>query len=298
MTPRVAILAILGAVTIFGSNFALSRRATLDGLTPSDLTALRFGTAGILLLPIFLRAGARNCAGVGWSRGLMLAFTSGAPMSLLMNTGVSLAPAAHGAAFAPGTGTIVGLACGFLLFRLKPSALAVLGTGIIVAGLACLAVAGSRGGSSPVILGDLLFIIAGGVWGIYPFLVQVWAVGPITSTAVISVLSLAFLPAYVLFLGPRLAQVSPAIVAFHAFNQGILNVIVALWLWASAVKSLGAATAQRFPPLIPVVGTLSAIPVLGEWPGPLQAAGLGLIVLGLAATAFGNRPRRSAAAPS
>jgi drug/metabolite transporter (DMT)-like permease len=78
-------------------------------------------------------------------------------------------------------------------------------------------------------------------------------------------------------------------VAFHAVNQGVLNMILALWLWGSAVRTLGAAEAQRFPPLIPVVGTLLAIPLLGEWPGPFQAVGVGLIVGGLVVASAGPR---------
>jgi drug/metabolite transporter (DMT)-like permease len=70
-------------------------------------------------------------------------------------------------------------------------------------------------------------------------------------------------------------------VLFHAVNQGILNVVVGLWLWAWAASIMGAGAAGRFPALIPVVGTLSAIPLLGEWPVPLQLAGMGLVVIGL-----------------
>jgi drug/metabolite transporter (DMT)-like permease len=90
-------------------------------------------------------------------------------------------------------------------------------------------------------------------------------------------------------MGSNLAAVDPLVVVLHALNQGLLNLILGLWLWGSAVRTLGAAEAQRFPPLIPVVGTLLAIPVLGEWPGPLQAAGVALIVGGLAVASAGPR---------
>ena len=54
MTRPAAVAAMLAAAVIYGSNFALSRHATLNGLTAHDLTALRFGVAGFLLLPFFL----------------------------------------------------------------------------------------------------------------------------------------------------------------------------------------------------------------------------------------------------
>ncbi len=46
---------------------------------------------------------------------------------------------------------------------------------------------------------------------------------------------------------------------------------------------------QLYPPLIPVVGALMAIPILGEVPGPIQATGVVLIVGGLGLSAYSNR---------
>lgn len=57
--------------------------------------------------------------------------------------------------------------------------------------------------------------------------------------------------------------------------------MVGLWLWAWAATVIGAGAAGRFPALIPVVGTLSAIPLLGEWPQSLQLVGMALVVIGL-----------------
>jgi enolase len=69
MTRPAAVAAMLAAAVIYGSNFALSRHATLNGLTAHDLAALRFGVAGFLLLPFFLWRGPATCTGIGWGRG-------------------------------------------------------------------------------------------------------------------------------------------------------------------------------------------------------------------------------------
>jgi drug/metabolite transporter (DMT)-like permease len=293
---RLAILAMLGAVTIYGANFAVSRHALLNGLTPDDLVALRYGIAGTLLLPFFIRQGVADCAGIGWRRGILLAVMSGVPMALLMNTGLSLAPASHGAAIGPGTVTVIGVVGSAYLFGANPSRAAVLGIAIVLIGLAAIGIAGSRTGASSILLGDLLFLATGLVWGLYPLMLQKWSVGAMTSTAIVSVLSLVYIPVYVLAFNPRLTAVDPWLVLFHGVNQGVFNVILGLWLWGHAVRVLGAATAQRFPPLIPVIGTLSAIPLVGEWPEPLQALGVALIVLGLGLAAFADRLFRSPAA--
>ena len=288
MTRRLGVVAMLGAVAIYGANFAVSRHALLNGLTPDDLVALRYGIAGTLLLPFFLRRGAVDCAGVGWRRGILLAIMSGVPMALLMNTGLSLAPASHGAAIGPGTVTVIGLVGSFFMFGVRPSRLALIGIGIVLVGLAAIGVAGSRTGGRSVIVGDLFFLATGLLWGLYPLLLQKWNVGAMTSTAIVSVLSLAYIPIYALALQPRIFAVDPWIALLHGLNQGLLNVILGLWLWGYGVKALGAAEAQRFPPLVPVVGTLLAIPVVGEWPPMLQALGVALIVGGLGLAAFSN----------
>ncbi|MDQ4137189.1 MAG: DMT family transporter [Pseudomonadota bacterium] len=294
--PRLAIVAMLASVAIYGATFPLSRHATQNGLTPHDITVLRFGTAGLLLLPYFLRQGWRDCAGLGWRRGLLLACMSGVPMVLLMNTGLRLAPAAHGASIQPGMVTIVGAVGTIVLFGAVPTRIAVIGIAITIAGLACIGIAGTTSGSPTMLQGDLLFVVAGSLWGLYPLMLQRWRVAPMVGTAVVAVLSLAYLPIYVAFMEPQILAADPALVVFQALLQGVFNIVLALWLWGTAVRVLGAATAQRFPPLIPVVGTLSAIPILGEWPGPLQTLGVVLIVSGLLLAAVGSLISRRPAA--
>jgi drug/metabolite transporter (DMT)-like permease len=286
---RLGVLAMLGAVAIYGANFAISRHALLNGLTPDDLVALRYGIAGTVLLLVFIRRGAADCAGIGWGRGILLAIMSGVPMALVMNTGLSLAPASHGAAIAPGTVTVIGVVGSALLFGVRPARIVLIGIGVVLLGLAAIGLAGSRtGGGSSILLGDLFFLATGLLWSLYPLLLQKWNVGAMSSTAIVSVLSLVYIPGYALFLNSRIFAVDPWVVVFHGVNQGLVNVILGLWLWGYGVRALGAAQAQRFPPLIPVAGTLLAIPILGEWPPPLQALGVMLIVAGLGLAAFAN----------
>ena len=80
--------------------------------------------------------------------------------------------------------------------------------------------------------------------------------------------------------------------ALQAFYQGVLNMIVGLWLWGRAAHVLGSAGVGRFPPLIPVTGTLLAIPVLGEVPTALQFIGIAMIIAGLFVASW-RRPART-----
>ncbi len=279
---RLAVLAMLGSVLIYGVNFVISRHAMLNGFTPYDLAALRFGFAGLLLLPVFLRAGGfRTCAGVGWGRGLALTAMSGVVMSLLQMIALSLAPAAHGATIGPGTVAATSVLAGAWVFGGKVAPRALAGLAIVLAGLACFAVGASFAPTRSMIIGDIMFLVMALLWAGYPVAVQYWKIDALVATAVLCVLSLAYLPIYWAFLPSNMSQIPLWIILAHAFNQAVLNMIVGLWLWGWAARTIGTADAGRFPPLIPVIGTLTAIPILGEWPGPYQTAAVLLIVAGL-----------------
>lgn len=291
---RLAVAGMLLSVLIFGSNFVISRHAVLHGIGAHDLLALRFGTAGLLLLPLFLRAGGlRNCGGVGWNHGVWLAVTSGFPMTFLMLMGLTMAPAAHGATIGPGTVTVIGIVGSVVLFGARLSAPLILGIASVIGGLGFLAFAGSHGAAGDTLRGDLCFLGVGLLWGFYPLLIQLWKVDGLKGSTVVSVLSLAYLPFYFLFFF-RGFDIAPWwVLGLHAVYQGIINVILGLWLWGWAAHVLGAAVVGRFPPLIPVTGTTLAIPALGEIPGPLQLAGFGLIIGGLFVASW-RRPARKA----
>lgn len=288
---RFAVAGMLLSVLIFGSNFVVSRHAVLNGISQHDLLALRFTMAGTLLLPIFLKPGLATCGGVGWNRGIWLAITSGFPMTYLMLTGLTLAPAAHGATIGPGTVTLIGIAGSVVLFGARLSLPLIMGVVGVLAGLGCLAIAGSSGATGDTLRGDLCFLGVGLLWGFYPLLIQIWKVDGLKAAAIVSVLSMAYLPFYFLFFF-RGFDIAPWwVLGFHALYQGILNVIIGLWLWGWAAHVLGAAVVGRFPPLIPVTGTALAIPALGEIPGPLQFAGFALIIGGLFVASW-RRPVR------
>jgi drug/metabolite transporter (DMT)-like permease len=277
-----AIGAMLCCVLIYGSNFAISRHAVLNGLTTDDLVMLRFLTAGLILLPLFLRRGGFvDCAGVGWRKGLLITLMSGLPMTMLMIGGLALAPAAHGASITPGTVMVVGAVASIVLLGNRAGASLIAGIVVALAGLACIGFASTTAGGRDVLRGDVMFLLTGLLWGLYPTMIQRWRIDGLHATAILAVVSLVLFAPWYLWSGGAFWTKPVGVVLFHAANQGLLNVILGLWLWAWAATVIGAGAAGRFPALIPVVGALAAIPLLGEWPQPLQVAGMGLVVVGL-----------------
>jgi drug/metabolite transporter (DMT)-like permease len=286
------------AMLIYGSNFVISRHAVLNGLSAHDMLALRFAVAGLILLPVFWRAGVRDCAGIGWRRGVILTVMSGFPMSFLMMQGLTMAPAAHGASIGPGTVTLIGIIGGVLLFGTQLTAALMVGVAIVLAGLLALALAATTATHMPnLLLGDLCFLGVGLIWGGYPLALQLWKIDGLKATAVVSVLSMLYLPVYALVYF-RGFDVAPwQAIVFHGINQGLINVVIGLWLWAWATKILGVAVAGRFPPMIPVIGTILGMPVLGEWPGAIQLVGIAMIVGGLFIAAWKPAPKVAASRP-
>ncbi len=79
-TVWLGILAALAAMALYAANFVASRYSIQSGLSAYDLNALRYTTAGLVLLPLLIRNyGIRKLAGIGWGwgRGLPLAWLAG-----------------------------------------------------------------------------------------------------------------------------------------------------------------------------------------------------------------------------
>jgi len=277
------------AAAIWASYSVLARLAIKAGLSPGDLTLLRFAPGGLLLLPLLWRWGWRDLGGVGWQRGLVLALLAGPGFSMLFMTGFSLAPLAHGAVIAPACQMLAGLAFSAWIAHQRWTRESAIGAALVVLGLAFVGGDGllrSQGSLTP--LGDLLFALAGLCWGLFGALSRRWQVDPLRVTAVVAVLSLALCaPAFALLTDfGRMAQVGPGMVALQLLAQGLGAGLVAVLAFSRAVALLGSGRAAFFGALVPGAASLLAIPVLGEVPSPMQVAGIVAVVLGLG-VAFG-----------
>ena len=76
----------------------------------------------------------------------------------------------------------------------------------------------------------------------------------------------------------------------QAVYQGIINSIGATFCFNRAIRLIGASTTSAFLPLIPIISTLVAIPVMNEMPENIEWLGLALAAIGvLLATGLGER---------
>jgi drug/metabolite transporter (DMT)-like permease len=212
-----------------------------------------------------------------------------------MYAALGFAPAAHGAMLVPGVGLIVATVIGAAWVGERHGPARYAGAGIVLAGLVLL---GSGGAASARATwhGDVLFTVVGMAWGLFTLLIGRWRVDAVAAVAVLSLLSLAYLPIYVLALDPRWLQVPLAASLLQAGYQGLLQTIVAFAAYAFAVRRLGAGTASVATAAVPVFGTLLAIPLVGEWPLPSAWAGLGIVCAGIAIANAPGASRQTAPA--
>lgn len=274
------IFAALGAMALYASNFVASRYSIQAGLTAYDLNALRYSTAGLLLLPLLIKYDIRSLAGIGWGRGLVLAWLAGAPYMMLVFGGLRFSPAAHGAVLNPGFVPIVAALGMWLLTGTRVSLIKQFSLLMVIAGLV-LVTSFSLSSSLSILFGDLLFLLSGLSWGIFTVLLRHWQLNPWRVAVVVSVLSTLYLPFYLLLAEQHITGTPLLHVLLQLIFQGVILSILALFLFGYAVKSLGPHHASVYSPLVPILATLFGIPILHEIPSLLQLSGILLAVTGM-----------------
>ena len=274
-----AVGAAVLAMLIYAGQFVLSRWSMQRTLSLWDLAALRFTVAGLVSLPIVIRH--RPAGAVAWRRIALLSIMAGAPYTLIMYTGLTLAPASHGAVIITGGMPVFAalLAWRWLGERQSPSK--ALGLALIVIGLTLVGWPQLIAGGSAW-LGDALFTVAAVLWALFTVGVRRWRIAPLPATAAVWVLALPYVPIYAALAGRRVLDAPRGEVVFQALFQGLGVAVAALALYAWAIRVLGDALASLFMPLVPVFAVLLGVVVLGEVPVAVQLVGIASVIVGMA----------------
>ena len=216
------LLAVLSVMTIYAINFVGARYSVLHGLTSLDLVALRYSVSGLVMLPNFLRLGARDLGGLGWPRAIALSCLAGSPYVLVFFLGLTFAPAAHGAVLNPGIVPSVVYLGLVALGRQFFSTVRVLTLFVIVVGLV-LVTGSSFRLRGPVLAGDALLFLTGISWGLFTLFARVWDVRPLQAATIISVLSMAYVPLYLVWFYRGFGSASTLHVVAQAAFQGLIG---------------------------------------------------------------------------
>lgn len=275
LPPRTkGILYVLFSVCVWGGWIVITRYSVRGTLTTFDITALRFGVAGVFLLPVLIKKGL-NIGPYGWKGGIALAFLLGAPFNLIAIFGMRYAPASHAAALINTSMMVTTTLLGIFLLKEQTTRLRITGVVISVLGISCLLFARPFVANGQGLAGHLLFMFAGTMWAGYAVCVRNWKANPLHATAAVCSISfILYLPLYLIFIHSNITHENIGEVLFQAGYQGILNSILALLFFNRGIALLGATTSGAFLPLVPVVATLIAIPLLGEWPNVCEFIGV------------------------
>jgi drug/metabolite transporter (DMT)-like permease len=273
-----AVGAALLAMLIYAGQFVLSRWSMRRTLSLWDLAALRFTVAGLLSLPIVIHQ--RPAGAVAWGRIAVLSVAAGAPYTLIMYTGLTLAPASHAAVIITGGMPVVATLLTWLWLGERPRPSKALGLALIVIGLTLVGWPQLVAGGSAW-RGDALFTVAAVLWALFTVGARRWRIDPLPATAAMWVLALPYIPIYAAVAGARVLNAPRGEVVFQALFQGLGVAIVALALYAWAIRVLGDGLASLFSPLVPVFAAVLGVVVLDEVPAPVQIVGIAGVIVGM-----------------
>ncbi len=270
-----------GAALFWAAGFVLIRHGISIGFTPADLTFHRCFWAGLLLLPFAWRDGLADLNGVGWGRGALLTILGGPGIAFVSYSGFLLVPLGHAGVIQPSCAALFGLLLATIVLRERLPMRRAVGALIIVAGLVI--IGGEAAATIGVhgIAGDLLFVLAGGFFASFATLLRYWRVAATRATVVVSVVSLAILPAYWLTVGfSRMISFGFWENFVQVVMQGLLAGPGAIYLFTRAVAYLGAGRGAVFSSLVPPGVLLIGWIALGEAPTALQWSGLAVVLVG------------------
>jgi drug/metabolite transporter (DMT)-like permease len=275
----------VGAAIFWAGGLAAARHGAAIGLSPFDIAFHRYVWAGFAFLPSVLSQGARDLNGVGWGRGAMLALLGGPGQAVVSVTGFLLVPLAHGAVIQPSCAALAGMFLAPVVLGEKLPRVRIYGAIAIVAGLAvigreALSTIGAHG-----LLGDFTFAVAGVMFATFGILLRLWRINPMRATAVISTLTLFYIPIHAVAFGfDRMIAAGWAENLLQVVVQGVFSGPGAIYLFARSVVLLGASRAAVFPSLVPGFTLLVGYVALGEQPTLAQLAGLAIVLYGFRLT--------------
>lgn len=270
---------LAGLIIVIWTGFILvSRMGGTGSLTPFDIAAIRMGTAGLIVLPLWLRAGCRFLLD---PKVIALTLTGGLGYTLLTFSAFRLAPAAHAGILLSGFQPFAMAFCVWAVMGERPSLQRWSGIAIIALGGATLAY-GVFQAEQSTWSGDAMFVGASFCWSLYTVLARRWKISPWEVTINVAMLAaLVYLPVYAMALPKNIAQAGLGEIALQAAYQGVLAAVIQMVIYMRAVELLGPSRMGVLVALVPPLAAIAAIPVLNEPVTPMIIASLLLVSTGV-----------------
>lgn len=280
-------------IVIWTGFMLVSRLGGTGSLTPFDVAAIRLGTAGIIVLPLWLRAGRASLLD---RKVIALTVTGAFGYTLLAYSAFRLAPTAHAGILMPGFQPFAMAFCAWAVMGERPSPQRWIGIAIIAFGAATLGFGVFQDGIATW-GGDSMFVGASFCWALYTVLARRWGISPWDVTINVAMLAaLVYLPIYLVALPKSIASASLGEIALQTAYQGVLAAVIQMVIYMRAVELLGPSRMGVLMALVPPLAAAAAVPVLGEAVTPIIIASLLLVSIGVFVGNGGGAfliPRRS-----
>ena len=277
-----AVLALIFATILWGGWFPVTRLGITSGtITMWDMPLLRCSAGAIVLLPIVLRHGIK-AGNAGWLGTLIIIATLSGPFALGIGYGIHYAPAAHAAIFVPGCFPALVFAIGIIFLGDKASLRRFVGLGAVVLGVVIIGWVALSAGNEGVLQGYLAFHACAWMWAVYTVVVRLTGLSSWHSLAITHVGAAAvYWPIWLLMGDTGLTNLPLPEFAFQVGYHGVLNGLVAMFLYVFGIRILGPSEAAIFAALVPCFAALLAWPLIGEAIGPAEALAILLVTLGI-----------------
>lgn len=267
-------------VLIWSAWIVFTRQGMTQAMPSSVIALVRVAIPTVVLAPVVWRIGV-----FGNGSRLALFFCilgAGLPHIFLSAIGLTYASSADYAALVPGTLPVFVAVLSVFLFGERFGMLRTAGLACSLFGVLAIAQHGLFSGDADVNFGHVLFLLAALNYSAYALGFPRTGLTPIEVTALVAFWSCLIVLPFSLM--PTVEVVRSGHVgdlAFQAVLQGVFSNLVALVTFSEGVRRLGASRSAAFVALVPVMATILAIPILGEWPDTAAVIGVVMTSVGV-----------------
>lgn len=279
---------LLLLTTILWGAGPVAGKIALQGIPTITVGMLRFGLTSLLLFLVAYRriSGWRTIRRQDLILLLVLGILGASVNHLLFFFALGLAPASHASIIAPTTSPIWTLLLAARLAGERVSRGQVGGILLCMLGVVLVVRPSPGVGGSPhgMLLGDVLFLLAGLSWGIYSYLCKVAMQRHSAETILAYAMGIGgvLLIPLALLERPWIALPHTSIAAWGGLAYLVVaNTLLAYLWWNQGIQRVGAGRTAIFSNLVPPFGVLIAWLALGERLTPLQLMGGGLCLIGV-----------------
>ena len=289
-------LSALVVIVVWGVNFVVMKWG-LATLSPLVLCALRFLAASLPFL-LFVKP-PRN---VGWTLMAAYGLVLGMGQFGLLFTGMKLGMPAGMASVVLQTPAFITMLLAAALLGEKPRPWQWLGLAIAILGLAAIGAAHGEGAGDMTLAGFLLTVGAAAMWALSNLITRKAAQQGAYDPVAFIVWSSLFPIAPLLLLacamdGTESVQRQLVSIGWRELAivvyLSLLSTLLGYGLWTRLLQRYAASTVAPLSLLVPVVGLLSAMLLLGESPTAIQWLGTLGVLLGMAINQLGGRWARA-----